>query len=142
MEENPSTQAAARQPVRAPPAPRYNAAMVSLRSAGLFTSIGILLFFIGIILLQLVSFAGDYNLMRYLISFSLILSYVGVLMITLPLYLVGITNVGLDWKVRATMISSATAIIIATMIITLFSAGMTSATMASYYSMSNMVGGY
>jgi len=143
MEGNPNVQQAVRPNVTY----KQSTQMLSIRTAGSLAAIGILLFFIGLLLFQSSSFIqmksiDDMNLYRNLIAFSQLLSYIGVMLITLPLYLTGITNNSLDWKVRATMVSSATAIIIASMIIVMFAGSMASASMASYYTMSNMMGGF
>ena len=145
MNQNPNMQPYTQPPVRQPVGSAYKTEMMSLRTAGFFAMIGILLFFVGLIILQASAFIqikslDDMTFYRNLIGFSQIISYIGILLITLPLYLTGITNGNLDWKVRATMVSSATAIIIATMIITMFAASMSSSmSMASYYSMSSFL---
>ena len=59
-------------------------------------------------------------MMRLLIGFGKILGWIGILIIAMPLYVIGISSERLDWKVRATMLSSATALIIATMVVSIF----------------------
>jgi len=120
------------------------AGLLSTNTAGIIAFLGILVFFIGILLLQSTGFLeiksmDDYDLYKNLTNFGRILTWLGILFLTTPLYLIGITNSNLDWKVRATMISSATAIVIASMVIVMFS-NLSSLSMMSYYSLASMMG--
>jgi hypothetical protein len=105
---------------------------------------GVLIFFVGAILLQSATLleAPDYNdfekdgdfdsedyekavesysdTLRILMGVGRILNWVGSMFIVLPLYVMGITSDNLDWKVRASMLSTATAIVIAVMVVTMF----------------------
>ena len=126
-----------RQAERPPPrpAPRMSSNMISremfsLRTAGGIVLIGVLIFFIGAILAQsstIIERPNDYedyesyyDLVRNMLGFGKILNWLGAMIIALPLYVTGITNSRIDWKVRATMVSTATTIVVATMIVTMF----------------------
>jgi len=96
--------------------------MISPKTGGIIVMIGIIIFFIGIITNQMIIFmsassASDYEAVRNVMGIGRLLSWIGLLIISLPLYGIGITCSRLDWKVRATMLSSATALIIASMIV-------------------------
>jgi hypothetical protein len=121
------------------PQPVMSQAMIRPRSAGTLVMIGIIFFFIGAVLVQSTVLMKspeyddfddpeDYSkeleayrdLRRNLFGFGRILNWVGVMIISLPLYLMGIASEGMDWKVRASMLSAGTALVIATMIVTMF----------------------
>ena len=57
-----------------------------------------------------------------------VLALIGLLLVIISLYMVGLTNTSLEWKIRATLVSSATALMIVTMIIS-----MSFSTFPSYY---------
>ena len=63
---------------------------------------------------------GFRDLRMYLSGFGRILNWVGAMVIAIPLYVIGMSNERLDWKVRGSMLSAGTALIIATMIVTMF----------------------
>ncbi|UCG68969.1 MAG: hypothetical protein JSV09_14460 [Thermoplasmata archaeon] len=107
--------------------------------AGKMVLMGVILFFIGAILAQTTVLIGDPNeedyddwedylkavedtrdLRRNLVGIGRILNWFGTMIIALPLYVIGISSDKLDWKVRASMLSAATALVIATMIVTMF----------------------
>ena len=113
--------------------------MIGPKAAGKLVLVGVLIFFIGTILVQTTVILkgpdyGDYDdpedyadaiegyqdLKRTLFGFGKILNWVGAMIITLTLYVIGISSEKLDWKIRASMLSAATALIIATMIVTMF----------------------
>ena len=124
--------------------------MMRPRAAGVIVLLGVIIFFVGTILLQSTTllerpdppewddYDGDtdaYNdayksyeddvedwedMSRSLHGIGKILNWVGAMIIVLPLYLIGIGSEKIDWKVRASMLSAATAIVIVTMIVTLF----------------------
>jgi len=106
----------------APVASRYashmnpSGGMLSLHSGAILVTIGIIIFFVGLIIGQFLTFATDYDTAKILYAFGRILALVGILMVVVPLYITGITNNSLEWKIRATMISSGTALLIITMI--------------------------
>jgi len=60
------------------------------------------------------------DLIRNLIGIGKIFNWIGAMVICIPLYVLGISNAKLDWKVRASMLSAATALVVATMIVTMF----------------------
>lgn len=128
-------------PPRPPPRPMRSGAMIRTRQAGMIVLMGVLLFFIGTIILQSTTLfdppdSSDYDYedydkyrkeveeyqdsVRIFIGVGRILNWVGAMIIVLPLYLVGITDEKLDWKVRASMLTTATAIVITTLIVTMF----------------------
>jgi uncharacterized membrane protein len=113
------------------------------RPGGIVVLVGVIIFFVGAILLQTATiiesperedFEDDddpgeaYNdadetyddTIRNLYGIGKMLNWVGVMIIVLPLYLIGITGDEMDWKVRASMLSAGTALIITTMIMLLF----------------------
>lgn len=113
--------------------------MIGSKAAGKLVIIGVLIFFIGSILVQTTvilkepdyedyddpedfanAIEGYQDLKRNLFGFGKILNWVGAMIIALPLYVIGISSEKLDWKIRASMLSAATALIIATMIVTMF----------------------
>ena len=113
--------------------------MIGPKAAGKLVIIGVLIFFIGSILVQTTvilkepdyddyddpedyadAVEGYRDLKRNLFGFGKILNWVGAMIIALPLYVIGISSEKLDWKIRASMLSAATALIIATMIVTMF----------------------
>jgi hypothetical protein len=63
---------------------------------------------------------GYTDALRTLMGVGRILNWVGAMFLVLPLYVMGITGDNLDWKVRASMLSTATAIVIAVMVVTMF----------------------
>ena len=106
-----------------PPARNYppptSREIISPKTGAKMAMIGIILFFAGVIIGQLIYFLSglaSYDILRDIMGVGRILSWFGVLIISMPLYTIGISSYTLDWKVRATMLSSATALIIATMI--------------------------
>jgi hypothetical protein len=122
------------------PPPRYikTGPIMRLRTGGFLVLFGVLLFFIGTILLQsaflLEEPARDdfededdpneafeeadeayEDKGRNLVGSGRILGWVGTMLITLPLYAIGITSDNLEWKIRSGMIFAASALVIATM---------------------------
>ncbi len=95
---------------------------------GSLVLIGVIIFFIGSITVQTVplidsddfdsydEFRDSMNLRN---AIGRILNWIGCMIIATPLYYLGV-NGNLDWKVRASMLSTATALVISTMIVTLF----------------------
>ena len=106
------------------PPRQYYREMISLRSAATLAFLGVLIFFIGMIIGGLVTFleydSNYYDTYRMMTGVGRLLSLIGILTIAIPLYVTGISNERLDWKVRATMLSTATALVIATMVISMF----------------------
>jgi hypothetical protein len=125
-----------------PKAPRVGP-IIGLRPGGMIVLMGVLIFFVGAILLQsatlldtpdiddfdddedgyekyLDAIEGYQDTIRTLMGVGRILNWVGAMFIVLPLYVMGITSDNLDWKVRASMLSTATAIVIAVMVVTMF----------------------
>ncbi len=121
-------------------------AMLSLSAGAMIVIIGVLLFFIGSIILQTSliveppesedfdhiddweerdkkeekAYENYDDTMRNMVGVGKVLNWVGSMFIVLPLYFIGISNQELDWKVRASMLSTATAIVIAVIIVTMF----------------------
>ncbi len=105
---------------------------MSLRPGGMLVLIGVILFFVGTIIVQSSTLVEppdpfdddereDYNnLIRNLIGCGKIFTWIGAMVIVLPLYIIGITHEKLDWKIRASMLTTATTIVVATMIVTMF----------------------
>ncbi|MCK5561139.1 MAG: hypothetical protein KAJ51_11115 [Thermoplasmata archaeon] len=122
------------------PPPLRTKEMIRPKVAGVLVLVGIMIFFIGAILVQssvLVEHPDwddyeddpeDYedaeeeyeDTIRGLIGGGRILNWIGTMMIVFPLYIIGVSSEKLDWKVRASMLGSATALIIATMVVTMF----------------------
>jgi hypothetical protein len=134
-----TTQPATPTPTTPSPQPVKPEQMIGPKAAGKLVLIGVLIFFIGSILVQTTvilkepdyedydnpeDFAdaveGYRDLRRNLFGFGKILNWVGAMIIALPLYVIGMSSEKLDWKIRASMLSAATALIIATMIVTMF----------------------
>jgi len=117
----------AMRPVPAPH-PMIYRELIQPRTAAVLAGIGVLLFFIGTIIVQSAFFInrGDtnytdyYTLLRNIMGVGKILNWFGAMIISMPLYITGISNDNLDWKVRASMLSTATAIVVATLIVTMF----------------------
>lgn len=115
------------RPVPAQHPPMYRE-LIHLRTAAVLAGIGVLLFFVGTIIVQSSFFISrgdmnytDYsNLLRNIMGVGRILNWFGAMIISLPLYITGISNDNLDWKVRASMLSTATGIVVATMVMTMF----------------------
>jgi hypothetical protein len=132
---------------RPAPKPRRAGAIIGLRAGGMIVLLGVLIFFVGAILLQSVSLLeqpewedfeddekdydeieedyddameGYEDAARNLYGIGRILNWVGGMFIVLPLYMMGITNDNLDWKIRASMLSTSTAIVITVIVVTLF----------------------
>lgn len=121
------------------PQPVKTEQMIQPRTAGNLVLIGVIIFFIGAILVQSTvilkapdsddyddyeeyydALEGYQDLKRNLFGLGRIINWVGAMIIALPLYVIGISSERLDWKVRASMLSAATALVIATMIVTMF----------------------
>jgi hypothetical protein len=138
--EGSSTTMPSGQPIPPPQRPMYQE-IIHPRTAATLALVGVLLFFIGMIIAQsgTMMAAPDYDdysdyddyekaltdyrsTMRLLFGFGKILGWFGILIIAMPLYIIGISSERLDWKVRATMLSSATALIIAAMVVSIFMA--------------------
>jgi hypothetical protein len=119
--------------------PAMEKPMMKPSGAGKLIVLGVILFFVGVILVQstVLLTPPDYddfdnpddyyeeldanqNLRRTLFGFGRIINWVGVMIISIPLYILGVTSKGLDWKVKASMLSAATALVIATMIVSMF----------------------
>ena len=115
--------------------------MIRPRGAGVIVLLGVIIFFVGAILVQSTMLieapdSDDYDdfddyvddrdayedQMRNLNGSGRILNWVGAMIIALPLYVVGTSAEKLDWKVRASMLSAGTALVISTMIVSLFTA--------------------
>jgi uncharacterized membrane protein len=114
--------------------------MIQPRSAGKIVLMGVILFFIGAVLVQtaILVESPDYDdyeddpdgydkareeyedTVRNLIGIGRILNWIGAMIIALPLYMIGISSERLDWKIRASMLSAGTALVIATMVVTMF----------------------
>jgi hypothetical protein len=133
-------------PAPAPKIPRTGP-IIGLRPGGMIVLMGVLIFFVGAILLQSATLleAPEYedfengddwekiqkdyddamegytDTLRTLLGVGRILNWVGCMFIVLPLYVMGITSDNQDWKVRASMLSTATAIVVAVIIVTMFS---------------------
>ena len=134
------------EPMSRPPRPRRSGPMLSPSAGAMIVILGVLIFFVGSIILQtsvLVEPPEDEDFddiddsekrykkeeeaeenyddtMRNMIGVGKVLNWLGSMFIVLPLYLIGISNQELDWKVRASMLSTATAIVIAVIIVTMF----------------------
>jgi len=121
--------------VRNQPLPRQRVApgpIMTAKSAGFIVVFGVLLFFIGSMLSQSVVFMyanepddyDDYDdyqnaiVQRY--GMGKMLNWAGAMIIAIPLFLFGMTNEFLDWKVRATMITTGTALVISAMVVSIF----------------------
>jgi len=91
--------------------------MLSLRGGAVLVIIGIILFFIGVIIGQFLMFAGGSTPAKVIYVIGRLFALIGDLIIIVPLYIIGITSHSLEWKIRATMISSGTALLIVTMIL-------------------------
>jgi hypothetical protein len=114
--------------------------MIRPRIAGIIVLVGIVIFFIGSILVQSATLIeapdwedydddpDDYDdavedyedSIRGLVGGGRILNWIGTMIIVLPLYVIGLSSERLDWKIRASMMGSATALVIATMVVTMF----------------------
>lgn len=103
--------------------------LIQPKTAAILAGIGVLLFFIGAMIIQSIYFVNRnsdtnytdyYNLLKNMAGIGRIFNWIGAMIISLPLYITGISNDKLDWKVRASMLSTATAIIVATMVVTMF----------------------
>ena len=113
--------------------------LVRPKIAGFIVLLGVLIFFIGAIILQSSTLAeypdhddfddsDDYqkavedyhDSIRVRSGGGRILNWVGAMIIALPLYIIGISSEDIDWKVRASMLSAGTALVIATMVVTMF----------------------
>ena len=100
--------------------------------------LGVLLFFIGTIVVQSMilveepdyddyeydemdKYDKDYDKyqdsIRNLFGYGRILSWLGAMVLVLPLFVIGVSGENLEWKIRASMLTTGTAIIVATMII-------------------------
>ena len=102
--------------------------MLSVRGAAILVTIGIILFFVGLLIGQFYMFVNDYDSVKVIYAVGRVIALIGDLMIVIPLYIVGITGQSVEWKIRATMVSSATALMIITMIL-----GLSFSTLPSYY---------
>ena len=119
--------------------------MLRPKPAGAIIVLGVLIFFIGMLLLQSATLlevpeyedfeSSDYDVtekkyddaretwedqVRNLVGIGRICNWLGAMVIVLPLYIVGIGSERVDWKIRATMVSTATAVVITAMIVTIF----------------------
>jgi len=125
-----------------PPAKRMpdpTRGMINPRVAGMIVLFGVLIFFVGAIILQSATIIKSpdyddyddsddydkaredyYDSIRNLSGGGRILNWVGAMIIALPLYIIGISSEEMDWKVRASMLSAGTALVIATMVVTMF----------------------
>lgn len=141
-----------------PPAPRPSTAapgrppsgdMMRPKPAAIIAVIGVLLFFVGVIIVQSTTLmkppempdsndfddfdkyldavkdyekdSEDYkDKIRNTFGIGRILGWTGAMIIAIPLYIVGVANEKLDWKVRASMLTAATTIVVATMIMSTF----------------------
>lgn len=109
--------------------PLISRELIQPKTAAILAGFGVLLFFVGVMILQSIYFINRgsdtnytdyYNLLKNMAGIGRIFSWIGAMVISLPLYITGISNDKLDWKVRASMLSTATAIVVATMIVTMF----------------------
>lgn len=107
----------------------YNKDKILLKIGASIILTGVILFFVGAIIFQSIwlmniedydSYQDFNNDLKGKAGFGRILSWIGALLIVFPLYLIGVISDSLDWKVRASMLSTATAIVIATLIVTMF----------------------
>jgi hypothetical protein len=113
--------------------------MIGSNAAGKLVLVGVIMFFIGTIFVQATSMldypdSDDYDnsedyyeavegyqdSKRFLSGFGRILNWIGAMVIAIPLYVIGMSSEKLDWKIRASMLSAGTALVIATMIVTMF----------------------
>ena len=127
-----------------PPRRMRTGEMIKPRVAGILVLLGVLIFFVGAILVQAVTLleSPEYedfeddddpsesydkaqeeheDTQRSLLGSGRILNWVGAMIIALPLYVIGLSSDKIDWKIRASMLSAGTALVIATMIVTMFS---------------------
>jgi magnesium-transporting ATPase (P-type) len=125
------------------PKPVRTGEILSPKAGIVIVLIGVILFFVGMILLQAIYLveSPEYedfededdpqeeldkadesyeDTTRSMNGSGRILSSIGALFISMPLYIIGIGSEKLDWKIRASMLSMATAIVVATMIVYLF----------------------
>jgi hypothetical protein len=98
-------------------------------TASKFVFFGVILFFLGTIIIQSTIFiepenyddsSDYYNRIRDLTGIGKIFNWIGVMIIALPLYSIGIGSEKLDWKIRASMLTTGTALVVTTMIVTMF----------------------
>ena len=110
------------------PPSRPQGGILSLTAGSILVTVGIIIFFAGLLIGQMLMFVGDIDTMKLVYVLGRTLALIGLLIVIISLYIVGLTNSSLEWKIRATMVSSATALMIVTMIL-----AMSFTTMPSYY---------
>ena len=110
------------------PPSRPQGGMLSLTAGSMLVALGIIIFFVGLLIGQMLMFVEDYDTAKTVYILGRTIALIGLLIVIIPLYIVGLTNSSLEWKIRATMVSSATALMIVTMIL-----AMSFTTMPSYY---------
>jgi hypothetical protein len=105
-----------------------NQGMLSLTAGSLLVTTGIIIFFVGLLIGQMLTYVDTADAAKAVYILGRVLALIGLLLVIISLYMVGLTNTSLEWKIRATMVSSATALMIVTMIIS-----MSFTTFPSYY---------
>lgn len=102
--------------------------LLSFTAGSILVTTGIIIFFVGLLIGQMLIYVDNSDTAKAVFFLGRVLALIGLLLVIISLYMVGLTNTSLEWKIRATLVSSATALMIVTMIIS-----MSFSTFPSYY---------
>lgn len=121
--------------------PRPSRDIMRPKIAAIVVLVGVIIFFVGTIIVQSIVFIKEPDIDDYDIPDEIddyyddlqdhedkqtnvfgvgrILNWVGIMIIVIPLFAIGTGSERLDWKIRASMLSAATALVIVTMIVSI-----------------------